>query len=201
MPGHPASDSEPHVVHRRARARAARRHARRRRSAPSSAMAISRKRPLGRKRFQERARGLRVLDDEVVETARDRDRLRRQHVARAATTPSRFGTRNSRPVIVDARSGGSCRREHGDAGLAQHRREPDQRQPDQRRRDRRSRCASNSAMPRRLGLDGAGAVVGLLAREVAARSRRRDSRRNVLRTSTSAVAQRPDAASSSASPV
>ena len=59
---------------------------------------------------------------------------------------------------------------------------------------------SKSAMPSAFGAHAAGAVVRSLAVAGTPRFRRRERRRNVLRTSTSAVWQRPEAASSSAKP-
>ena len=119
---------------RRARARALRRSVPASDRGPSSVIRDLAQRTSGIERLQERARRLRVLDDEMSEPARDRDRLRGQHVG-GRRDPQQVGHQEQAAghrVPEAARSVGQG--EHRHAGLAQHRHEPDQRQPDERGR-------------------------------------------------------------------
>ena len=152
-----------------------------------------------RERFQELPRGLRVLDDEMRETSRHRDRSRRQHVLRR-NEAKQVRDEESRPAW-DRRLARQARGGSGNAGLAQQGRRAGSAEGRQGPSGSSLSIALEEHDAEPLRLDGTGAIVGLFAPRGTLRCRQSLSARNVLTTSTSAVRQRRVALSSSARPV
>ena len=201
-PGQPASDSRPDVVRRsRSGASSAARWPARRRGAAARGCRASAIGCGGSSDLRNARAGFGVSTTQCASAARDVDRARGQHVGRRRRRRAGWERgRACRACGRRAQAVGDAASEHVDAFVAQQPRQRDQRQADQR-----GRIVAFDALEQRdaerFRLDGAGAVVRLLAVEVGVDLGVGAASRNVLATSTSAVRQRPLAASTSATPV